>query len=106
MCFIFPTPRKRANLALAGDLHVPSWWGYNYIASSRLGGLLACGEFTDRKKGLVDFDLWIYGLYLPKFNLGICGLYLPKFNLWICGLNLPKSNSTAPFIFRLAKLYV
>ena len=27
-----------ANLALTGDLHVPSWWGYNYIASSRLSG--------------------------------------------------------------------
>ena len=79
------------------------------IISSPLRGLVGgwpAGNLRAEKKGLVDFDLWIYGLYLPKFNLGICGLYLPKFNLWICGLNLPKSNSTAPFIFRLAKLYV
>ena len=34
MCVSF-SPRDRANLALTGDLHVPSWWG-NYIASPRL----------------------------------------------------------------------
>ena len=33
-----PKYRDRANLALSGDLHVPSWWGYNYIATSRLIG--------------------------------------------------------------------
>ena len=34
VCVSF-SPRDRANLALTGDLHVPSWWG-NYIASPRL----------------------------------------------------------------------
>ncbi|WP_303033555.1 hypothetical protein [uncultured Duncaniella sp.] len=43
MDFVFPTPRKRANLALTGDLHVPSWWGFNYIAVSRLSGWWAFG---------------------------------------------------------------
>ena len=51
-----------ANLALRAICLSGSWWGYDFIASPRLSSWWACGEFTGRKKGSVDFDLWIYGL--------------------------------------------
>ena len=52
---------------IIGRLRRPIWYVFHFPhASSRLSGWMVCEEFTGRKKGSVDFDLWIYGLPLTE----------------------------------------
>ena len=55
MRFIFPTPRADANFALRAICIRRSWWGYNYIAPSGLGGWWSLRDVCGRVHGGYDF---------------------------------------------------